>query len=107
MPLKVTFVHISKIKKPKICMKKSTTEKKRRTAMNGKIWVCATYVEAIIYLLLYNLHDFTFKNGQKRKPLKRSDLFKNLIVVFSIVLYMLQLKSSGPYERIFKSFSLE
>ena len=28
--------------------------------MNAKILVFAIYVEAIIYLLLYNLHDFTF-----------------------------------------------
>ena len=48
-----------------------------------------------------------FKNGQKRGPLKRSDIFRNLIVAFSISLFILQLKSSDPYKRIFKSFSLE
>ena len=44
------------------------------------------------------------KNAQKRGPLKRSDIFGNLIVAFSISLLILQLKSSDPYKRIFKSF---
>ena len=48
-----------------------------------------------------------FKNGQKRGPLKRSDIFRNLIVPFSISLFMLQLKFPDAYKRIFKSFSLE
>ena len=48
-----------------------------------------------------------FKNGQNRGPLKRSDIFRNLIVAFSISLFILQSKSSDPYKRIFKSFSLE
>ena len=30
---------------------------KTRTAMNAKLSVSVIYVEAIIYLLLYNLHD--------------------------------------------------
>ena len=34
---------------------------KTRTAMNAKISVFVVCVEAIIYLLLYNLHDCTFK----------------------------------------------
>ena len=34
---------------------------KSRTAMNAKISVFIICVEAIIYLLLYNLHDCTFK----------------------------------------------
>ena len=34
---------------------------KARTAMNVKISVFVISVEAIIYLLLYNLHDCTFK----------------------------------------------
>ena len=51
-------------------------------------------------------YDKLFKNGQKRGPLRRSDLFKNLIVAFSISLFKFQLKSSDPYKRTFKSFSL-
>ena len=35
---------------------------KTRTAMNAKISVLVIYVETIIYLLLYNLHDCAFKN---------------------------------------------
>ena len=35
---------------------------KATTAINAKISVFAISVEAIIYLLLYNLHDDTFKN---------------------------------------------
>ena len=31
-----------------------------------------------------------FKNGQKRGPLKRSDIFRNLIVAFTISLFILQ-----------------
>ena len=34
---------------------------KNRTAMNVKVSVFVICVEAIIYLLLYNLHDCTFK----------------------------------------------
>ena len=33
-----------------------------RTALNAKISVIVFCVEAIIYLLLYNLHDCTFKS---------------------------------------------
>ena len=33
--------------------------------MNAKISVFVIWVEAIIYLLLYNLHDCAFKNEQK------------------------------------------
>ena len=33
---------------------------KTRTAMNGKISVFAICVEVIIYVLLFNLHDFSF-----------------------------------------------
>ena len=35
---------------------------KTRTAMNAKISVFVICVEAIIHLLLYNLHDCTFKD---------------------------------------------
>ena len=45
-----------------------------------------------------------FKNGQKRGPLKGSDISRNSIVAFSISLFILQLKSSDAYTRIFKSF---
>ena len=40
---------------------------KTRTAMNAKISVFVICVEAIIFLLSYNLHDRTFKHclGQK------------------------------------------
>ena len=48
-----------------------------------------------------------FKDGQKRGPLKYSDIFRNLVVAFSISLFILQLNSSDPYKRIFKIFSLE
>ena len=34
---------------------------KTRIAMNVKISVLVVFIEAIIYLLLYNLHDCTFK----------------------------------------------
>ena len=33
--------------------------------MNAKISVFVICVEVIIYLLLYNLHDCTFKNDEK------------------------------------------
>ena len=33
--------------------------------------------------------------------------FKKLIVAFSISLFILQLKFSDPYKRIFESFSLD
>ena len=36
------------------------TAQKTRTAMNAKISVIALCVKVIIYLLLHNLHDYTF-----------------------------------------------
>ena len=42
--------------------------------------------------------------GQKRGPMKSLEVFKNLIVDIIIFLYVLKLKSSEPYRRIFKSF---
>ena len=33
--------------------------------MNGKISVFVTFIEAIMYLLLYNLHDCTFKERSR------------------------------------------
>ena len=39
--------------------------------------------------------------------LKRSDNFRNLILAFTISFFILQIKSSDPYKRIFKSFSLK
>ena len=52
--------------------------------MNGKISVFAICIEAIIYLLLYNLHDCTFKkrcseNMQelyRRTPMAKYDFNK-------------------------------
>ena len=35
--------------------------------MNAKISAVVICVEAIIYLLLYNLHDCTFKNSRRRQ----------------------------------------
>ena len=43
--------------------------------------------------------------GQKGGPMKRSEVFKNLIVDFIIFLFVLKLKSFDPYWRIFKGFS--
>ena len=40
--------------------------KKTRTTMNAKVSVCVICVKAIIYLLLLNMHDFTFKMLHKR-----------------------------------------
>ena len=37
---------------------------KTRTAMNAKISVFVICIEAIIYLLLYNLHECTFNKHQ-------------------------------------------
>lgn len=38
-------------------------------------------------------------------PIKRSEVFKNLIVDYVIFLFVLKLKSSDPYWRIFNKFS--
>ena len=48
----------------------------------------------------YHQDQEKFKNGQKRGLLKRSGIFRNLIVAFSISLLLLELKSSDPYKRI-------
>ena len=45
---------------------------KTRTAMNAKISAFVICVEAITYLLLYNLHDCTFKNTSEGLLLKPS-----------------------------------
>ena len=37
--------------------------------------------------------------------MKRSEVFKNLIVDFIIFLFVLKLKFSDPYRRLFKSFT--
>ena len=48
---------------------------KTRTAMNAKISVFVFCIEAIIYLLLYNLHDCTFKNIlQSFKAFRRREI---------------------------------
>ena len=77
MPLKVGFVYISKVKKVKSIWKANTI----RTNIS--------------------------KNGQKTEPLKSSDFSRSSIVAFSIFLFILHLKSSDPYKKIFKSLSLE
>ena len=41
----------------------------------------------------------------KKGPLKRSDYLRNLIVAFSISLFILQIKSFNPGKIIFKIFS--
>ena len=43
--------------------------------------------------------------GQKRGPMRRSKVFKNLIVDFFIFLFVLKLKLSNSCRRILKSFS--
>ena len=47
---------------------------KTRTAMNANILVFFICVKAIIYLLLYNLHDCTFNAG-------KNWIFRNLIYI--------------------------
>ena len=49
--------------------------------------------------------DKHFQELSKKGANENSDIFRNLIVAFSISLFTLQLKSSDPYKRIFKSFS--
>ena len=52
--------------------------------MNAKISVFAICVEAIIYLLLYNLHDYTFKDFFSKCDQVRSFLliWSNLLKKF-------------------------
>ena len=45
---------------------------KTRPTMNAKVSVFVICVEAIIYLLLYNLHDCTFKENTENKNKKLS-----------------------------------
>ena len=42
--------------------------------MNSKISVFVIYVEAIIYLLVYNLHDCIFKGSSGKIKFERSKL---------------------------------
>ena len=39
--------------------------------MNAKMSTFVIYVEAIIYLLLYDLHDCTFKDSKRFKRFKK------------------------------------
>ena len=48
----------------------------------------------------YHQDQEKFKNGQKRGLLKRSVIFRNLIVAFGISLLLSELKSLDPYKRI-------
>ena len=50
--------------------------------MNAKNLVLVNCVKAIIYLLLYNLHDCTFKNNRNLEKKK-----KNFIKVTRLVFY--------------------
>ena len=47
-----------------VCIVFSVFKLKTRTAMNVKISVFINCVEAILYLLLYNLHNCTFKDRE-------------------------------------------
>ena len=50
--------------------------------MNAKISVIIICVEAVIYLLLYNLHDCTFKsetNEKKKKKQLYTELWERLL----------------------------
>ena len=49
---------------------------KTRTSMNAKASVFVICVEAIIYLLLYNVHDFTF-NTQIKSPFSFKETAKS------------------------------
>ena len=49
---------------------------KNKTAVNAKISVFVTCVEAIIYLLLYNLHDSTFNRSNETA----TQLFKEVFM---------------------------
>ena len=44
---------------------------------------------------------------RKKGQLKRSNIFRNFIVAFSISMFILLIKSSDLYKGVFKSFSLE
>ena len=61
----------------------------------------------IIFIGICSFNILCYVKGQKRGPMKRSEVFKNLIVDFIIFLFALKLKSSDPYRRIFKSFSCD
>ena len=56
--------------------------------MNAKISVFVIYVEAIIYLVLYNLHDCTFKyyffKSRDIREVSLEGLKKNIIKIYNI-----------------------
>ena len=53
---------------------------KTRTAMNAEISVFVILVEAIIYLLLYNIHGCTFKKIWAEKAANSDSFFKYFLV---------------------------
>ena len=52
--------------------------------MNAKISVFVICVEAIIYLLLYNLHDCTFKGGMNAYDQGISTVFSSFSFFFTV-----------------------
>ena len=62
----------------------------RRTAMNAKISVFVIYVEAIIYLLLYNFLDSTFKGTvmQIEKALINDRLHVSKVFLFQLYVFL-------------------
>ena len=57
--------------------------------MNAKISVFVICVEAIIYLLLYNLHDCTFNTSYRETAAKRATLisFLSFICLKTVLIY--------------------
>ena len=59
---------------------------KTRIAISVKFWVFAICVEAIIYFLLYNLHDCTFSSlGRYFSHIETSQLFVNQSTCFYVI----------------------
>ena len=59
-----------------------------------------------VIVRLHSIYSFSvlcYVKGQKRGQMKHSEVFKDSI----IFLFVLKLKSSDPYRRIFKSFSCD
>ena len=83
---------------------------KTRAAMNAKISVFVICVEAIIYLLLYNLHNCTFKLFKANISFNIS-FTKSIKPLFFIYVYILKISSKilmlfTPSEQ-FRRFSLK
>ena len=69
------------------------------------IQVLHTNIDTVFMKRIVHSMFFCFMIGQKKGPMKHSEGFKSLITDFLISLFLLKVKFSDPYRRLFERFS--